>query len=166
MSLNQPLLEELESESKTTRKILEAIPTDQLGYKPHEKSYTLGVLGAHIGELTSWIDLIINADELDFAKMQYIPPVINTTEDIMKVFEDNLAKAKAVLQNATDDKFDGNWRLRTGDQIYFEQPKKGVLRGMVFNHLVHHRAQLGVYLRLLNIPVPNSYGPTADFQSI
>ena len=154
----------MDQESKTTRKILEKIPTEQLGYKPHEKSYTLGVLGTHIGELPSWTDLIINTHELDFTNMHYNPPTINTSEDIMKVFEDTLNKAKEVLENAADEKFEGNWRLRNGEQIYFDLPKKVVLRDMVFNHIVHHRAQLGVYLRLLDIPVPSSYGPTADEQ--
>lgn len=164
MSINQTLLAELDQESKTTRKILERIPTEQLGYKPHEKSFTIGSLGAHVGELTSWVDLIINTDELDFAKMNYTPPTINTTADIMKIFEDNLAKAKDILQNATNEKFDGNWKLRNREQIYFDLSKTVVLRNMVFNHIVHHRAQLGVYLRLLNIAVPSSYGPTADYQ--
>ncbi len=94
--------------------------------------------------------------------MNYKPPTINNSSDIMKVFEDNLAKAKTVLQNATDDKFEGNWRMRHGEQIFFELPKNVVIRRLVMSHIVHHRAQLGVYLRLLNIPVPASYGPSAD----
>lgn len=166
MPVNQALLAELERESKTTRSILEKIPTEHLDYKPHEKSYTLGALAAHIGEINGWLDLMLNADELDFATMNYTPPAIKESADIMKVFEENLAKGKVELQNATDEKFNGTWRMRHGNQIFFELPRAEVIRTWVFNHIIHHRAQVGVYLRLLNITLPSSYGPTADSQSM
>ncbi len=162
MTLSQTLLAELERESKTTRSILEKVPTEHLDYKPHEKSYKMGALAGHISEIPSWLDLMLNADELDFATMNYTPPVIKVNADIMKLFEENLAKGKAELEKATDEKFNGTWRMRHGEKIFFELPKTEVVRTWVFSHIVHHRAQLGVYLRLLNIPLPSSYGPTAD----
>jgi uncharacterized damage-inducible protein DinB len=166
MALNQTLLDELEREAKITKKILEKVPTEHLDWKPHEKSFAIGRLAAHIAELTGWLELMINADELDFGTMNYTPPTIKENADIMKVFEENLAKGKAVLENATDEKFNGTWRMRHGEQIFFELPRTQVIHTWVFNHIVHHRAQLGVYLRLLNIPVPGTYGPSADEQGM
>lgn len=164
MAVNQPLLDELEREAKTTKKLLEKVPTERLDWKPHEKSYSIGALAGHIAEIAGWLDLMLNADELDFATMNYTPPAIKENADIMKLFEENQANGKSVLQNATDEKFEGNWRMRQGEQIFFELPRTQVIRTWVFNHIVHHRAQLGVYLRLLNIPVPGTYGPSADDQ--
>jgi uncharacterized damage-inducible protein DinB len=164
MSLNQTLLDELEREANTTKKLLEKVSTEHLDWKPHEKSYKMGALAGHISEIPSWLDLMLNADELDFATMNYTPPSIKENTDIMKLFEENLAKGKAVLEKATDEKFEGSWRMRHGEQIFFELPRQQVIRTWVFSHIVHHRAQLGVYLRLLNIHVPSTYGPTADEQ--
>lgn len=164
MALNQPLLEELDREAQITKKILGKVPSEHLAWQPHEKSYKLGGLASHISEIPGWLDIIINDDELDFATMDYTPPTINKNADIIKLFEENLAKGKEVLQQTTDDKFNGNWRMRQGEQIFFELPRTQVIRTWVMNHIVHHRAQLGVYLRLLNIPVPGTYGPSADEQ--
>lgn len=166
MPINQLLIEEFERESKTTRSILEKIPTEHISYKPHEKSMALGALAAHIGEIHGWLDLMLNGEELDFATMNYTPPVIKESADIMKVFEDNLAIGKSELQNAVNEKFNGTWRMRHGERIFFELPRTEVVRTWVFNHIVHHRAQLGVYLRMLNIALPSSYGPTADAQAM
>lgn len=166
MTLNKSLFEELQRESISTKKILEKVPTEHLDWKPHEKSYKMGALAAHIGEITGWLDLMLNADELDFATMNYVPPVIKENADIIKVFEENFAKGKAVLEKATDESFNGTWRMRHGDHIIFDLPRAEVIRTWVFSHIVHHRAQLGVYLRLLNIPLPSTYGPTADAQSM
>lgn len=166
MPINETLLAELEREAANTKKILEKIPTEHLDWKPHEKSYKMGALAGHIAEIPSWLDLMLNANELDFATMNYTPPAIKESSDIMKLFEENLAKAKEVLKNATDEKFNGKWRMRHGEQIFFELPRQEVIRTWVFSHIVHHRAQLGVYLRLLNIPLPTIYGPTADEQGM
>jgi uncharacterized damage-inducible protein DinB len=166
MSINQHLLAELDRESKTTRAILEKVGAEHLDYQPHEKSYKMGVLAGHISEIPSWLDLMLNADELDFATMNYTPPTIKENADILKLFDENLAKGRAALEASDDEKFNGTWRMRHGEKIFFELPKSEVIRTWVFSHIVHHRAQLGVYLRLLNIPVPNSYGPTADFSGM
>lgn len=166
MSLNEVLLAELEREAKTTRKIFEKIPSEHLSFKPHEKSMAMGQLAGHVAEIPGWLHLMLNADELDFATMNYTPPKIEQNADLIKHFEENLANGKSVLENATDEKFNGTWRMRHGEQIFFELPRAEVIRTWVFSHIVHHRAQLGVYLRLLNIPVPSIYGPTADEQGM
>ena len=163
MSLSQTFLAELQHEASNTKKILERVPTDHFDWKPHEKSFSLGRLAAHVTELPSWIDYTVNADELDFATMNYTPPKVTSSSELMQSFEDHIAKAKAVLQqDITDEDLLKNWTLRSGDKVFMTMPKVTVLRSIVFNHIVHHRAQLGVYLRLLDIPVPGIYGPTAD----
>lgn len=162
MSTNASFIAELEQEGASTRKILSRVPAAQFSWKPHEKSYTLGVLASHIAELPTWVGYTLKEDELDFAKMNYVRPQVNDEAGLMKLFEENLANAKADLADATDEEFMKNWTLRNGEQIFFTMPKIAVLRSMVFNHIVHHRAQLGVYIRLLDIPVPAIYGPTAD----
>lgn len=166
MALKDSYLAELVREAASSQKILEKVPSEKLSWKPHEKSYAMGALAGHIAEIPSWLDLILNADELDFATMNYMPPKINENADIMKIFEENLATAKTVLEKATDEKFEGKWRMRHGENIYFELPRPVVIRTWIFSHIVHHRAQLGVYLRLLDIPVPAVYGPSADEQGM
>ena len=162
MPLNQSFSAELEQESANTKKMLERVPEEHFSWKPHEKSYTLGVLATHIAELPSWVGYTVKADELDFGSMDYKSPVINSSSDLMKLFEENLAQAKEDLKEVSDEDIMKNWSLRNKEQLYFTMPKVVVLRSMVMNHIIHHRAQLGVYLRLLDVPVPGMYGPTAD----
>ena len=165
MPLSQILFSELKHEAANTRKVLERVPTEHFDWKPHEKSSSLGRLAAHIAQLTSWLDLIVNAEELDFATRNYIPPKVTNSTELLQSFEDHIEKAKAVLQNnITDEDLMEKWTLKDGEKVFFTLPKIFALRSMVFNHIVHHRAQLGVYLRLLDIPVPSIYGPTADEQ--
>ncbi|HXL56925.1 MAG TPA: DinB family protein [Chitinophagaceae bacterium] len=162
MALNQALLGELKHESANTRKMLERVPTDKLSWKPHEKSYTLGRLATHIAALPAWIGRTINLDEFDLAKNQIQPVIAGNTEGILKIFDDSLATNIPILESASDDILNTNWTFRRGDHIIFTMPRKVVLRNMAFNHTVHHRAQLSVYLRLLDVPVPGMYGPSAD----
>jgi hypothetical protein len=162
MKLSEPLLAELHHEAEKTKKYLEVIPTDSFGWKPHEKSMTLVRLATHIVELPSWLHYTLDAEELDFQKMDYTPPAITDQESLMKTFEDNLNIGIKSLINASDETFYGKWCLRNGDHIIFELPRVVVVRDMVFNHFVHHRGQLSVYLRLLNVKLPGIYGPSAD----
>lgn len=162
MPLNESFIAELQNEAKGTKKMLERVPADKFGWKPHEKSMTLGRLAGHVAELNSWIEATIKHDELDFAKIDYKPPVLETNEQLVNLFEKYYAQGLEALKNADDKTLTENWTMRQGEKIYFTQPKTAVLRGFVFNHLIHHRAQLGVYLRLLDIPVPQTMGPTAD----
>lgn len=162
MPINQALIAELQYESESIRKMLDCIPEQSLNWKPHEKSMPLGRLTMHIAELSGWFVNILEADELDFAKTDYKPIIAKSKEELLKSLEENLKKGTSSLQKASDEIFYSNWKLRSGDTIYFELPKIQVIRSMVLNHIIHHRGQLSVYLRLLNIPLPQVYGPTAD----
>jgi uncharacterized damage-inducible protein DinB len=164
MTLIKFFLKQLDDESKTTRKILSIIPDDKYDWQPHPKSMTIRRLATHIAELPSWITMTLNTSELDFATSPYTPEVINNTAELLKYFEKNLADGKAHLETATEEQLNESWTLRNGKDIYSTSLKSEVLR-MTFSQIIHHRAQLGVYLRLLNVPIPGSYGPSADDMS-
>lgn len=166
MAINESFISELEQEAKSTRKILERVPADKPDWKPHEKSMKLGSLATHVAELPGWVSMTLDQDELDFAKMDYKPTILKSTEQLLKIFDDNVEKAMKSLKNAPDEKFKKNWTMKNGELVYFTLPKEAVLRSFSFNHSYHHRAQLGVYLRLLGIPLPGIYGPTADEKSM
>jgi uncharacterized damage-inducible protein DinB len=155
------LLQEMEQEAQTTRKMLSRIPDDKFSWKPHEKSMSVKQLATHIAELPSWVSVTLTTSELDFAAQPYEPTDVNITTELLELFEKSLAEGKAHLAKATEDDLVPAWTLRNGEEIYSESSKGEVIR-MAFCQTVHHRAQLGVYLRLLNIPVPGSYGPSAD----
>lgn len=161
MEIIKLLQKEIEQEALTTRKMLSRIPADQLDWQPHPKSMTLKSLSAHIAELPAWIEMVVNTDELDFEKNPYSPPVAQSTEEIMVLFEETLKNGEEALKRADVKNFSKEWVLRNGDQIYSRDTKYEVIR-MVYSQIIHHRAQLGVYLRLLNVPIPGSYGPSAD----
>lgn len=156
------LIAELENEAAVTRKVLGRVPAEKFDWKPHEKSMTFGRLATHVAEMHSWTKPTVEDPELDFSKMDYKPFVPKTTEELVEHFEKNFAEAIETLKGASDEIWSEPWSLRNGDQIYFTMPKIAVIRGMVFNHIVHHRGQLSVYLRLNDIPVPPMYGPSAD----
>lgn len=162
MGINEAFLAELKQEAATTRNMLERVPLDKSDWKPHEKSMPLGRLATHIPEILSWVGVTLDQAELDWSKFDYKPHVATSTDDLLKILDDNLAKAEETLKNSPDAKFMENWTMRDGDKVFFTLPKAAVLRSFVFNHWIHHRAQLGVYLRLLGVPLPSSYGPTAD----
>ncbi len=163
MNLTESFLTELQYEAKNTRKMLSCVPYDSPAWKPHGKSMSISGLSFHIAEIPSWVNETIEKDELDFASMNYTPPVPNSTDELLAFFDRTLDNAVKCFKNCSgDDALMLNWRLRSGEQIYFNMPKHLVIRTMVLNHIVHHRAQLSVYLRLLDIPVPGMYGPTAD----
>ncbi|HEY0898733.1 MAG TPA: DinB family protein [Sphingobacteriaceae bacterium] len=161
MEIIPMLLKEMEQEAQTTRKMLERVPNDKYGWKPHEKSMTIKQLATHIAELPSWVTMALTTNELDFASNPYQPVDIKSTEELLGYFERSLADGKTHLEKATEDLLNENWILREGETIYSTSSKGEVIR-MAFSQIVHHRAQLGVYLRLLNIPIPGSYGPSAD----
>lgn len=164
MSIAGKFLAELKQESVNTRLILAAIPFNKAGFKPHEKSMTLKRLALHVAEINGWWKECLVQDELDFSKDSGVRREINSTEDLLNYFDDLLAKSEAILENAKDEDFAKNWTMRNGNVVYFTRPKESVVRTWCLNHLYHHRAQLTVYLRLLDIPVPGMYGPTADTQ--
>ncbi|MFL5772965.1 MAG: DinB family protein [Flavisolibacter sp.] len=164
MSIINMFLKELEQESKTTRKMLERVPTEKLEWQPHAKSMTIKRLATHIAELPTWIPMTLNTDELDFATSPYKPADIKTNKELMEYFEKSLAEGRESLKKAKEEDLQKPWTLRNGSQVYSTSPKTEVLR-MAFSQIIHHRAQLGVFLRLLDIPIPGSYGPSADDMS-
>ncbi|MBC7553045.1 MAG: hypothetical protein H7257_03600 [Taibaiella sp.] len=162
MTVNQALIAELQMESSNTRKLMERIPEGQNSWKNHEKSMALGNIVSHICELPGWITMTLNTSELDLATMSYKPNIAETNSDLLAMFDNELNKAVEALGNAGDEEFSKMWTLRRGNHIMFTMPKIAVIRSMALNHLYHHRGQLTVYLRLLDIPIPGMYGPSAD----
>lgn len=161
MSQIKRFQKELEKESAITRKMLSIIPNDKYSWQPHPKSMTIRSLATHIAELPSWIDMVLNTTELDFATAPYKPVEINDTKSLVEYFEKILATAKEKLTEDKESSLQEIWTLRNGEQIYSAEPKEDVIR-MTLNQITHHRAQLGVFLRLLDVPIPGSYGPSAD----
>ncbi|MEO6693825.1 MAG: DinB family protein [Ignavibacteria bacterium] len=162
MPLNESFLGELQHETKLTRSMLERVPEDKLTWKPHEKSMSLGELSSHIAEIPGWASSIIEEDELDFAKTDYKPVVITSRDQLLKMFDENVTKGIESLKKAGDETLKANWKMRSGEQIFFDMPRTQVIRGFILNHGVHHRGQLSVFLRLNDVPLPSIYGPTAD----
>lgn len=163
MSISQVLLPEFDQEMKNTRKVLERVQAEKLGWKPHEKSFAFGSLATHVANLVSWGSTIMGSDELDIGG-SFTPPQVGSTQDILDMFDKNVTETRAALASASDQDFMQPWTLRKGEQVLFTLPKAAVVRTMVFNHVIHHRGQLSVYLRLNDIPVPSIYGPSADEQ--
>ena len=165
MTIIEALQRELEKEAITTRKMLSVVPNDKYNWKPHSKSMTIQKLVGHIAELPTWIGMVFNTDELDFGNNPYQPVVLENTADLLTYFENCLVEGREVLEKADPTLLSKDWTLRNGDHIYFVESKYDVLR-MTFSQIIHHRAQLGVYLRLLDIPIPGSYGPSADEEAL
>lgn len=161
-NLAAALIGELQQEAATTRKCLERIPSELFDYKPHEKSMTFGRLAVHVAEMVAWATETVNKTELDFATADYKPFEPQTTEELVAYADKVVAEAIEALKNTSDEAMMENWTLRNGEAVYFTMPRIQVLRGMVFNHIIHHRGQLSVYMRLNDIPVPALYGPSAD----
>ncbi len=164
MSLNEILLAEFKHEAATTRKILEKVPLEKGDYKPHEKSMSLMRLATHVAEIAGWWKECLVHDELDFAKGDFTPKVFASSTEFLAYFDDLVAKAEVILNETPESEFAKDWTMRQGEMIFFTMPKAQVVRTWCLNHWYHHRAQLGVYLRLLDISVPRSYGPSADDQ--
>lgn len=161
MNIIKLLLTELESEAQTTRKFLALVPLDKAEWAPHEKSMKMKALATHIAELPSWIKLALTTKELDFATAPYEPATVESNADLLSILEKSLAEAKNSLAQAKEEDLNGRWLLRTGETIHADMSVYEMIR-VSYSQTTHHRAQLGVYLRILNIPLPGSYGPTAD----
>ncbi len=164
MSIAQKFLQELKQEAESTRKLLERVPLEKGDWKPHEKSMPLNRLAGHVAENFEWIADTINSDELDFAKIPFEPFMPKTTEELMKFFNESKSKAEKALASCSDEEMMKNWTMRNGEEIYFSMPRVAVIRCFCINHMIHHRGQLTVYLRFLNVPLPGIYGPSADEQ--
>jgi uncharacterized damage-inducible protein DinB len=163
--INQALLPEFDMEMANTRKTLERVPDDKLGWKPHEKSMTMGRLTGHLAELPWWGQMTIENDTYDVAPAGAPPQqglTAKSRQDALDTFDRNVAAMRGAIAGASDEQLMKPWSLLKGGQTLMTMPKIAVLRGFVMNHTVHHRAQLGVYLRLNDIAVPSIYGPSAD----
>ena len=152
---------ELEREATATRKMLAAVPEGKWDWKPHPKSMNIRQLTTHIAELPLWVGMALNTNELDFATMDYTPTEVKDTAALVQVFDKSLDDARTQLASGKEDTLDQLWTLRNAEQVYSKEPKSEVIR-MSLSQIIHHRAQLGVFLRLLDIPIPGSYGPSAD----
>ena len=152
---------QVKAEAETSRKFLKIIPEDKYDWKPHPKSMSIRQLATHIAELPGWIPLGINTDVLDFATGSYKPTPIKNNGNLLEVFEENQKQAMESLSKTSDEFLQNDWTMRNGEQVYFTISKEDVIR-MAMSQTIHHRAQLGVFLRLLDVPIPGSYGPSAD----
>jgi uncharacterized damage-inducible protein DinB len=165
MSLSEMILPEFEQEMANTRKTLERVPEEKFEWKPHEKSSSLGGLATHLANIPSWTTHTFEKDQLDIAPPG-APPFrleqAKSTADLLAAFDKNVEEARATLAGAGDERWFGVWSLLRGGATIMTLPRAAVVRGFVLSHLIHHRAQLGVYLRLLDVPVPAIYGPSAD----
>jgi uncharacterized damage-inducible protein DinB len=165
MTIGQSMLGEFDQEMQNTRKTLERVPDEKWNWKPHEKSGTVGWLAGHIATLPGWLTMTITTEQLDYAPVggpSFQPPKIENRKDALGNFDKETSEARAALATASDTDMLKGWTLLAGGNEIFTMPRVAVIRGMVMNHLIHHRAQLGVYFRLLGVPVPGLYGPSAD----
>lgn len=165
MAFNQALLPEFDQEMANTRKTLERVPDDKFGWKPHEKSMALGILAAHLANLPGFAALAIEQSEFDLAppgKEPYRTPPCASTQEVLDTFDRARDAARDAIAATNDEHLMGSWSLLSGGNTLMTMPRVAVLRSFMMNHIIHHRAQLGVYLRLLDIPVPSIYGPSAD----
>src|ERR1051326_27115 len=168
MSFSAMMLPEFDHEMANTRKTLERVPDDKFAWKPHEKSTSLGGLAPHLGNIPSWTKNTFEHSELDLAPpdgQTFRLDEAKSRSELLAAFDKNVADARAALQSAGDEKWLEPWSLLHGGNPIFTMPRAAVMRSFVMNHLIHHRAQLGVYLRLLDVPVPSIYGPSADESS-
>ena len=165
MRLSYSLLPEFDQEMASTRKSIERLPADKLAWKPHEKSMTMGQLAVHLAEIHHWALDILQKDSVDIAPpggstYQSLPA--DSPQEILQTFDKNVFSARAAIAGTSDEQFLKPWSLLNGGKLVFTLPRIAVLRSFILSHTIHHRAQLGVYLRLNNIPVPAIYGPSAD----
>jgi uncharacterized damage-inducible protein DinB len=161
MNLIQMLLKEMDQEAVTTRKMLALVPVDKFDWKPHAKSMTMKALAVHIAEIPAWVSLVLHTTEIDFEAQPYKPTPVATNKELLDLLEKSVAEGKSALEKANEKSFDETWTIRMGKTILGSDSKAESIRH-AYCQTVHHRAQLGVYLRLLDIAIPGSYGPSAD----
>lgn len=164
MTISEQLLKEFDAEMKSTRRTLERMPEGKPDWKPHTKSMPMGRLAGHVAELVGFGTMILNTDLLDMAQRprDRKPLVAETQAQVLEVFDQKAAEARAAIAATTDEQWIKDWKLCMGDQVFYEGSRIGALRAMMMNHLIHHRAQLGVYYRMNDVAVPSTYGPSAD----
>jgi uncharacterized damage-inducible protein DinB len=161
MSKTHDFLAELKRESASTRKMLERVPMDKLAWRPHEKSMSLEQLAKHIANLPNMLTLAITVDERNIYGSPPLPP-LESSEQLLNWYDTNIGNAIAAFDVLSDELMGRKWEMKAGDKVFISTTKEDAMRYMYFNHTLHHRGQLSVYLRLLDVPVPGMYGPTAD----
>jgi uncharacterized damage-inducible protein DinB len=159
MTIGESMLPEFDIEMATTRRMLERVPSDKGQWKPHPKSFALGHLAQLVARMPGWVTMTLQRPVLDLGEFRGY--TFETTQTLLGEFDQHVREAREALASAKDAAFAGPWSLKRGDQVFFTLPVGAVVRQNI-NHLVHHRGQLSVYLRLLDVPVPSIYGPTAD----
>jgi uncharacterized damage-inducible protein DinB len=165
MSFAETFLPEFDQELANTRKVLERVPDDKLDWKPHPKSNTIGWNGNHVADILNWMTLALTTNSLDVAPPdgpKYEFPAFTSRQEILDLFDRNVAAARAAIADARDEDLGQPWTLLQAGQVFFTLPRLDLIRGFGLNHLIHHRAHLCVYLRLNDIPVPGMYGPSGD----
>jgi uncharacterized damage-inducible protein DinB len=162
MPYKDALIEELKYESALTKKMLERVPLEKASWQPHEKSMTLGRLATHVAEIPQWISRIITIEDFDFLVYGFSRHTADSREELLRIFQEKLDKAIADLESMNDEDFNKTWTLRRGEHLIREMLKKVAIRNWGYSHFIHHRGQLSLYLRLLDVPVPGMYGPSAD----
>lgn len=159
MSLSKTFAEELQHEAVVTRKMLERVPEDAFDWKPHEKSTALGRLAGHVAELPGMVVPMVTADAMDFGDFRPFKPA--SVSELVEKFDNNVAEAVELLKNQSDEHLPRTWRIKSGEKVFLEMSRGAFIRWLL-SHIVHHRGQLSVYLRLRDVPLPPVYGPTAD----
>ena len=165
MTIAQMLVPEFDHEMATTRSLLERVPADAADWKPHTKSMSLGHLASHIASMPGWVDQILTQPELDFATpagASLATPKFESTQALVAMFDRNVQAARSRIGSTPDADLGVSWTLRNGEHRIMSMPRVAVLRSFIMSHLIHHRGQLSVYLRLRDVPLPSIYGPTAD----
>jgi uncharacterized damage-inducible protein DinB len=162
MRIAGPLVDELTMEAATTKRVLERVPDAHLAWKPHPKSMSLGQLALHVATLPSLVAQFLSNDALDFDSVPKAPPTVGSQAELLEAFAGSTEQARLFLADLNDERALATWRLVAGERELLAAPRAAMLRSLLFNHWYHHRGQLVVYLRLLDVPVPSVYGPTAD----
>lgn len=162
MIIAEKFLEELRSEFAGTRRMLERVPFEKADFKPHEKSHSLLALAVHIAEMPLWLAITVETDGIDYANFDKKDIIPQDTSALLEFYDNQVKRALDSMACCTDEQMQKGWTFRIGEQVIFTMPKEQVIRNTCINHLIHHRGQLTVYFRLLDVPLPAIYGPTAD----
>lgn len=167
MAMRDAILPDFEHEMETTRKTLERVPEDKVDWKPHNTSMAMGRLAGHIAEMVGFVGTTFQGDSMDFAapaagSTPRQPTVMSSRKELLNLFDKNVADAKAAISKASDEDMKKVWTLSSGGKPIFSLPRAQVLRSMILHHIIHHRGQLSVYLRMNQVPVPSIYGPSGD----
>lgn len=162
----RPILAAFDQIVAGTKAVLAAVPEDQLDWRPHDRSWTLGELATHLANLPNWTMATLSVSEFDISPADGGPPpmaALTTTTELAEALERSAAAARSAIESCSDADLEGPWTMLVGGEARFTLPKSVVVRTFIMDHMIHHRAQLGVYLRMLDVPVPQVFGPTADF---